>query len=165
MIALLATPAGRQVILAGGVLVALISAYTYGFTSGRTSRDNEVKVENAKYVEQVAEAFKTQAEYGNQKAAEVQEVERASTAVLMEVLTNVPKVTSDRPCLSASAVGLLNRTSKSTGLPTSTPSITAEGSTNAATDTDVAQWIAKAKEQYERCAANNNGIVDILVNR
>ena len=108
MIGLLATPAGRQVVLAGGVLVALISAYVYGFATGRTSRDNEVKVENAKIEKQIADAYKVQVDFGNLKAAEVQEVERASAAKLTEVLTHVPKVTTNRACLSAGAVSLLN---------------------------------------------------------
>ena len=163
MIGLLATPAGRQVVLAGGVLVALISAYVYGFATGRASRDNEVKVENAEYVELVAEAFKVQAEYGNQKAAEVQEVERASAAKLTEVLTHVPKVTTNRACLSASAVSLLNGTGKGTGLPSSARDDEEESARRIATDTDIAQWIAQAQDQYKKCAANNNGIIDILV--
>jgi hypothetical protein len=145
------------------VLVALISAYVYGFTAGRTSRDDEVKVENAKYVEQVAEAFKVQAEYGNQKAAEVQEVERASAAKLTEVLTHVSKVTSNRACLSAPAVSLLNRASKGTGLPPSTRDDEEEDAGGIATDTDIAQWVAQAQDQYKKCAANNNGIIDIMV--
>jgi hypothetical protein len=145
------------------VLVALISAYVYGFATGRTSRDNEVKVENVEYVEQVAEAFKVQAEYGNKKAAEVQEVERASAAKLTEVLTHVPKVTTNRACLSAGAASLLNSSRKGTGLSSSARDDEEESAGGIATDTDVAQWIAQAQDQYKKCAANNNGIIDILV--
>jgi len=163
VIGLLATPADRQVVLAGGVFVALISAYVYGFTTGRTSRDNEVKVENAKIEKQIADAYKVQVDFGNLKAAEVQEVERASTAMLTEVLTHVPKVTTNRACLSASAVSLLNGTSKSVGLSASARDDEEESTRGTATDTDIAQWIAQAQDQYKKCAANNNGIVDILV--
>ena len=66
--------------------------------------------------------------------------------------------TKNRPCLSSSAVGVLNR-------PTGSPDVpkvpeTSSGQQNVgedaagtpATDTDVALWISAAKEQYAKCA-------------
>ncbi len=145
------------------VILFLVGSHTTAYFQGRGARDDEVKVENAALAAKTAEAYRVQVEYGNKKAAEVQELERASTMILTGVLTNVPKVTTNRPCLSRAAVSLLNGSSPAVSVPTSAPSAVAEISSEAASDTDIAGWIAKANAQYESCAANNNGIVDILV--
>ena len=164
MIELLTTAAGRKAVLYGGLALFLVGSHTWAYFEGRITRDNEVKVENAKLEKQVAEAYKVQVNYGNLKAAEVETQRQESATKLTEVLSNVPKVTSNRPCLSADATRLLNGTSKVASLPTSAGNDATEISTEATSDTDIVLWIAKAKEQYERCAANNNGIIDILSN-
>lgn len=162
MIELLATPVGRKAVLTGGVLLFLVGSHTWVYFEGRTARDNQVKLENAKLEKQVADAYRVQVEYGNLKAAEVENQRQESADKLTEVLSNVHKVTTKRPCLSAAAVSLLNGTSKGFGLSASPSHAATEDAAGVASDTDVAQWIAKTKEQYERCAANNNGIIDIL---
>lgn len=162
MIELLATPAGRKAILYGGILLALVGSHTWAYFKGSGARDDEVKVENAKLEKQVAEAYRVQVEFGNLKAAEVETQRENSAAKLTEVLSNVHKVTSNRPCLSSAAVGLLNGTSTRLGLPASPPGAAAESPADVASDTDVTQWIAKSKEQYEGCASRLNGIIDIV---
>lgn len=152
-----------KAIIVGIFLVMLAGSCTWGYYKGYESRDNEVKVENAEYAEQVAEAFVIQVEYGNKKAAEVEEQKEASSKILIEVLKNVPKVTTGRECLSADAVRLLNESIKKTGMSTNTSKPTEESTGGVATDTDLVGWIASAQDQYRKCASSNNGKIDILV--
>lgn len=164
IISSLTTPAGRKAVAAGVLVLALIGSHAWAYFNGREARDDEVKVENAKTEKQVAEAYRVQVNFGNLKAAEVETQRQESTAKLSEVLSNVHKVTDNRTCLSATAVRLLNNTSApSAGLPPNTRRDAAESPLGTASDTDIAQWIAKAKEQYEGCAAKLNGIVDIVL--
>ena len=151
-----------KAIILGIILIALAGSCTWGYYKGYESRDNEIQVENAKYAEQVAEAFVIQVEYGNKKAAEVEEQKEASSKILIEVLKNVPKVTTGRECLSADAVRLLNESIKKTGMSIRPRDNEKESTGGIATDTDIVGWIASAQDQYKRCAANNNSIVDIL---
>ena len=162
MIELLATAAGRKAILTGAVLLFLVGSHTWAYFEGRTARDNQVKLENAKLEKQVAEAYKVQVDYGNLKAAEVENQRQESAAKLTEVLSNVHKVTTNSPCLSADTVRLLNRPSKTFGLSVRPSHVEAESTGGVASDTDIAQWIAKAQDQYRKCATNNNGIIDII---
>ena len=152
-----------KVIALGLIFVALAGSHTWAYQKGYISRDDEVKVENAKVAAKAAEEYKVAVEYGNTKAAEVQAQKAAFTKKLTEVLIHVPKVTTGRDCLSPDAVRLLNKPTSDFGLSPSTSKPVAETSDGIATDTDVAQWIADAKDKYASCAANNNGIVDILV--
>jgi len=145
--ALLATTAGRKAVAAGGVALLLVGSHAWAYFNGREARDDEVKVENARMEKQVAEAYRVQVNFGNLKAAEVETQRQESAVKLLEVLSNVPKVTDNHSCLSAAAVRLLNNTSApSTGLPPDTRVAVAEGSPDTASDTDVTQWIAKSKK-------------------
>jgi hypothetical protein len=170
MIQLLASAAGRKALFYGAVALTLACTHTWAYLEGRQSKADEVKVENAKLAAQVAEAYKAQVERGNLKAAEVQAQKDQSNAKLTTVLNHVHKVTTTRDCLSHDAVRLLNKPS-TFGLSASPRHDVAEVPNGTATDTDeqevstdtdVVQWIAKAKAMYESCAANNNGIVDVL---
>lgn len=170
MIQLLASAAGRKALFYGAVALTLAGTHTWAYFEGRQSKSDEVKVEQAKLAAQVAEAYKAQVERGNLKAAEVQAQKDQSNAKLTTVLTHVHKVTANRDCLSHDAVRLLNKPATFglsanpkhdvTEVPNGTATDTDEQ--EGSTDTDVVEWIAKAKALYEACAANNNGIVDIL---
>lgn len=172
MIQLLASAAGRKALFYGAVALMLAGTHTWAWLEGRQSKADEVKAENAKLAAQVAEAYKAQVERGNLKAAEVQTQKEQSAEKLTTVLTHVHKVTTNRDCLSHDAVRLLNKPA-TFGLSASSKHDVAEVPHGTATDTDeqegstdtnVVEWIAKAKAFYESCVANNNGIVDILVN-
>jgi hypothetical protein len=170
MIQLLASAAGRKMLMYAGLGCMFIGTHAWAYFEGRQSKADEVKAENAKLAAQVAETYKAQVERGNLKAAEVQAKKDQSNEKLTTVLTHVHKVTTNRDCLSHDAVRLLNKPSTfglSAGpkhdvaeVPhgTATDTDEQEGST----DTDVVEWIAKAKALYEACSANNNGIVDVL---
>ena len=161
MIQLLATPIGRKTLLYTGFALCFIGTHVLAYYEGWEAKGDAVKVENAKLAAKAAEEYKVRVEQGNQKAAEVQEQKQAAVVTLTEVLVHVPKVTTNRTCLSHDAVRLLNKPT-TFGLSASAPRPATEDAGGTATDTDVVEWIAKAKEQYARCAANNNGIVDIL---
>jgi hypothetical protein len=144
------------------VVLFLVGSHTTAYFQGRGARDDEVKVENAKVAAKAAEEYKVAVEYGNKKAAEVQELERSSAEALTEVLINVSKITTNKPCLSADAVRLLNKPTKVSGLSPRPRDYAEESTGGIASDTDIVNWIARAQDQYKKCAANNNGIVDIL---
>jgi|LakMenEpi03Aug12_release.lakeMendotaPanAssembly.Ray.scaffolds.fasta_scaffold392009_2 UDP-N-acetylmuramyl tripeptide synthase len=152
-----------KAIALGLIFVALAGTHTTAYFQGRGARDDEVKVENAKIAAKAAAEYKVAVDYGNKKAAEVQELERTSAEVLTEVLINVSKITTGKSCLSADAVRLLNKPAKVFGLSPSSRKPVEESTGGIATDTDIVNWIARAQDQYKKCAANNNGIVDILV--
>ena len=151
-----------KAIVLGIVAIVLVSSHTWMYFQGRGARDDEVKVENAKTAAKAAEEYKVAVDYGNKKAAEVQELERSSAEVLTEVLINVAKITTNKPCLSADAVRLLNKPTKISGLSPRPRDHVEESTGGVASDTDIVNWIARAQDQYKKCAANNNGIVDIL---
>ena len=151
----------KSVVL-GIVALMLVSSHTWMYFQGRHARDNEVKVENAKTAAKAAVDYAAAVDYGNKKAAEVQELERASAEVLTEVLVNVAKITTNKPCLSADAVRLLNKPTKISGMSIRPRDHVEESAGGIATDTDIVNWIARAQDQYKKCAANNNGIVSIL---
>lgn len=172
MIQLLASAAGRKALFYSVGALMLVGSHTWAYLEGRQSKADEVKAENAKIAAQVAEAYKAQVKRGNLKAAEVQTQKEQSAEKLTTVLTHVHKVTTNRDCLSHDAVRLLNKPT-TFGLSASPKRDDAEVPDRTATDTDeqevstdadVVEWIAKAKAMYESCAANNNGIVDILTN-
>lgn len=79
----------------------------------------------------------------------------------VEVIKHVPTVTTGTtPCLGPAAVSLLQPGS-GTGIrpPASEPA--AEGAAPlAASDRDVAYWIAEANQHYDTCAARLNGLID-----
>jgi hypothetical protein len=144
------------------VILFLVGSHTTAYFQGRGARDDEVKVENAKVAAKAAEEYKVAVDYGNKKAAEVQELERSSAEALTEVLINVAKITTNKPCLSADAVRLLNKPTKVSGLSPRPRDHAEESAGGVASDTDIVNWIARAQDQYKKCAANNNGIVSIL---
>ena len=151
-----------KAIILGVILLALAGSCTWGYYKGYESRDNEVQVENAKTAAKAAVDYAAAVDYGNKKAAEVQELERSSAEVLTEVLINVAKITTGKSCLSADAVRLLNKPTKVSGLSPRPRDYAEESTGGIASDTDIVNWIARAQDQYKKCAANNNGIVGIL---
>jgi hypothetical protein len=145
------------------VILFLVGSHTTAYFQGRGARDDEVKVENAKIAAKAAAEYKVAVDYGNKKAAEVQAQKAAFTKKLTEVLIHVPKVTTGRDCLSPDAVRLLNKPTSDFGLSPRPRDPVEESTGGVASDTDIVNWIARAQDQYKKCAANNNGIVDILV--
>lgn len=74
---------------------------------------------------------------------------------LQELKNALKTATTGRPCLSGAAVGLLNSAQQTDTLPADTmpnaPPALAESTAQVATDTDIADWIAHAQQQYDLC--------------
>ncbi len=79
----------------------------------------------------------------------------------VEVIKHVPSVTTGTtPCLGPAAISLLQPGSgQGVRPPTSEPAAEGAGAL-AASDRDVAYWIAEANSHYDICAARLNALVD-----
>lgn len=104
--------------------------------------------------------YRAEVDRGNAAAGKLAQAETKIVTQTVEVIKYVPKVTTGRKCLDTGAVWLLNdgaapRLSQTAGQPVaeSRPAL-------AASDTDVANWIAVANGKYDICAARINGLVD-----
>jgi hypothetical protein len=79
----------------------------------------------------------------------------------VEVVKYVPKYTTGRLCLGSDAVRLLQPGDTArVGPTTSKPN--AEDANAAATDTDIAYWVADANKDYETCATRLNTLIDYV---
>lgn len=74
---------------------------------------------------------------------------------------SLKKTTFNRPCLSADAVRVLNRTDGTTGtdLPQASGSAAAAGGAFA-TDADVGHWAVDARAQHEQCRSRLDALID-----
>ena len=75
-----------------------------------------------------------------------------------EVIKHVKSVTTGRLCMGADAIRLLQP--GATGRRASTGEPAAQGAAAAASDTDLAYWIADANQRYETAAARLNALID-----
>lgn len=104
--------------------------------------------------------YRADVERGNASSAKLSQAETAIQIKTVERIKYVPQVTTGRRCLEPDAVSLLNG-SGTFGLPSTAgqPAAT-DAAAPAASDADVAGWIASASGQYETCAARLNGLID-----
>lgn len=137
------------------ILAALAAAlWGHGYTTGLTHESNRRDAGELK-------SFKATVTLGNRLSGQLAAKQSATNAKTLEVMRNVPKVTFDRPCLGASAVSLLNDAavpplSSPAGKPVDPPKAVA------ATDRDVAGWIAGAKGQYTLVADQLDALIDYV---
>jgi hypothetical protein len=101
-------------------------------------------------------------------STKILEAEATIQLLTKEKIRYVPQVTSNKPCLSASAVQLLNSsaTSLQASLDPSLPkaeSSSASPTSESLSDTDVAYWITEAQSLYDTCAERQHAAVDILL--
>lgn len=87
------------------------------------------------------------------------------TQLHQEHTREINRLTTGRACLSAELVSVLNRTQPApTGgfgpLPTPTGSTAAADATPFATDADVGNWAASARQQYAECAAKLGSLIE-----
>lgn len=75
----------------------------------------------------------------------------------IEVIRYVPRYTKQRPCLTAGAVELLQPSADPSVVPASERNGTS--GEEAASDTDVAYWIAEANRHYEVCAERLDSLI------
>lgn len=99
--------------------------------------------------------------HANGLSARLAESEAALSARTLEVSREIPRVTTGRPCLGPAAVRLLNGTGAApvAAVPAPAGPPAAEDGA-AASDSDVAGWIAGAQGQYETCRARLGALID-----
>ncbi len=139
------------------VALALLAGGFYtGYDWHRTKTDAAmVKEREAQLVQLNAQIKRADAASEKLAAAEGRIVTKT-----VEVIKYVPQVTTGRLCLDAVAVGMLQPdypwgTDKATG------KHAAESPSHAAaSDRDVAYWIADANRSYETCAERLNALAD-----
>lgn len=109
----------------------------------------------------VVAAYRAAVARGNAASAQLAQAETAIQTQTAERIKHVPQVTAGRRCLEPAAVRLLNVAAAAPGLPAAAGQpVAADAAAPAASDTDVAGWIAAAGGQYETCAARLNGLID-----
>lgn len=141
-------------------LVAAIALFMSGlgvgikWESGRNA-EAQVKAQN-EYQTKYQEAI----DHGNALAEKLAIEQGIIHTRTVTVIKNIPGVTDDKPCLSPDALRLLNG-SDATGMPeTGGESISKTYRNLAATDRDIANWIADAQDQYGQCAKQLNALID-----
>jgi prophage endopeptidase len=93
-------------------------------------------------------------------SAQLSQAEARVITKTVEVIKYVPKVTTGRLCLDSGAVSVLQPTSHP-DVPEAPGKPPAESPpVAAASDRDVAYWIAGANQQYETCAQRLNALID-----
>ena len=79
----------------------------------------------------------------------------------LEMTREIPRVTTGRPCLGPGAVRLLNRApGAGAGAVPEAPGTPAAEGAAVATDTDVAGWIAGARQHHETCRSRLDALID-----
>lgn len=142
------------------LLIAVGALAGGGYYEGSKHATDSYKAEQLETERAAEKKYRAEVARGNQLSARLAESESTIHIKTVEVIKHVPQVTTGRRCLDPDAVSLLNgsgipRLSAAAGQPAA-----ADAAAPAASDTDVANWIASANGQYDLCAARLNGLVD-----
>lgn len=147
-----------------GLLAAFVGGvYAMGYTSGKKQATDACSAAKLVELQEYQAEYKKATDRANVLSQKLATRETEIVYRTKEVIKYVPKVTTGRPCLSSAAVRMLNHRPDKPAVP-ETPSqpIAESPAQPAATDTDVAYWIADANGQYEICAARLNGLIDFF---
>lgn len=122
--------------------------------------DQERKVSAARADD--LETLKLAKRHGDELTLQLQVTESTLTQKDKELRDAIHKQTTGRACLPGSVVRLLNNAGITDGgsslpAPAAGPAA-ADGA--AASDTDVADWAANARKQYDTCRARLNALID-----
>ena len=131
-----------------------------GFVAGHRVAANPAEADRSKEAKAALAALNAQIARGNTLSDQLSQAEGRVIVKTVEVIKNVPIVTTGRLCLGADAVRLLHPDAATK--PGETPSTPAPESppTLAASDRDVAYWVAEANQQYGTCALRLNALID-----
>lgn len=142
------------------VLVAVLALVAGGFYAGHDWATTKAEAAKVKAAEAHIKRINQAIEHGNELTRKLAAAEARVITRTVEVVKHVPSVTSGTPCLSGAAVGLLQPGADwGPYQPAGQPA--AESPAHAAaSDRDVAYWIADANQRYETCAARLNALVD-----
>lgn len=122
--------------------------------------DQERKVSAARADD--IETLKLSKRHGDALTLQLQVTESTLTKKEKELHDAIRAQTTGRACLSGRTVSLLNNsgsTDRVANLPTPSASAAAADGA-AASDTDVADWAANARTQYDICRARLNALID-----
>lgn len=147
------------------ILIAVLLGLTLvggGFMAGHTVATNAAEVDRAREAKAALVKLNEQITLGNTLSNRLAQAQGAVVVKTVEVIKHVPQVTTGRLCLDTGALGLLQPggapgtdEAPSTPAPESPPAL-------AASDRDVAYWIAEANQQYDTCSLRLNALVDYL---
>lgn len=143
-----------------GALVGMTALFTGGFATGKDWAETHAAAERAALVEEQDRLLHAEIARGNTLAAQLAAAEGRIVIKTVEIIKHVPTVTTGRKCLDPAAVSLLQPGAAA-------PQSAAPGKPDAesagapaASDRDVAFWIADANQQYDTCAARLNALID-----
>jgi len=147
------------------ILIAVLLGLTLvggGFMAGHTVATNAAEVDRAREAKAALVKLNEQITLGNTLSNRLAQAQGAVVVKTVEVIKHVPQVTTGRLCLDTGALGLLQPGgAPGTDEAPSTPA-TESPPALAASDRDVAYWIAEANQQYDACSLRLNALVDYL---
>lgn len=126
--------------------------------NSHTQAQAELTERNAKHLVRVWER-------GDELATSLASQQSRITKLHQEHTREINRLTTGRACLSAELVGVLNRTQPTAtdgpdALPTSIGSTAKSDASAFATDADVGNWTASARQQYAECAARLGSLIE-----
>ncbi|OYW62738.1 MAG: hypothetical protein B7Z31_00260 [Rhodobacterales bacterium 12-65-15] len=137
-----------------------LALFGSGVGIGRHWAANAAEAERAKEAKAALAALNAQIARGNTLSARLAQAEGQVVIKTVEVIKNVPIVTTGRLCLGADAVRLLHPATDTASKPPASPPAAESPPALAASDRDVAYWVASANAQYDTCALRLNALVD-----
>ncbi|MBU0592435.1 MAG: hypothetical protein KKH74_01730 [Gammaproteobacteria bacterium] len=144
-------------ILGAAALVALLffSGVGFGYKWHKSASD----AATIAAMEEAGKRYRAEVERGNALSGRLARAESAIQIKTVEVIKYVPKVTTGGPCLNTATVRLL-QPGAAPGLRPYSGELAPEDAAPAASDTDIAHWIAGANLGYETCAERLNTLID-----
>ena len=126
--------------------------------NSHTQAQAELTERNAKHLVRVWER-------GDELATSLASQQSRITKLHQEHTREINRLTTGRACLSAELVGVLNRTQPAASdrpdpLPPPTGQPAATDASAFATDADVGNWAASARQQYAECAARLGSLIE-----
>jgi len=147
-----------QIIIAA--MLAVATSLCMGFYTGQNWANTKYEAQRAKEQAAYRKALDTQIKRGNELSDKLAKAEARITVKTVEVIKYVPTVTTGTtPCLSPAAVSLLQPGSAQGIRPPASEPATEGAGALAASDRDVAYWIAEANQLYDTCALRLNTLV------
>lgn len=146
-----------QILAAAALAAALFGG---GFASGHSWSTTKAEAKRAKDRDAYLEQIESQRKRADTLSEQLAQAEGRIVVKTVEVIKHVPSVTTGRLCLDAGAVGLLQPGAHPQPDPAPGKPAAESPPAAAASDRDVAYWIAEANRQYETCAGRMNALVD-----
>lgn len=149
-----------NLIVAAVSVSLLLGSYFTGRDAGKTACEADWATERTGLVAVWKQEVDRKQAVADDLARGLAKAEQARTIVYKETVREIPAATLGRPCLSGDALGLLDRfAGAAAGLPAPAGEPADQGDA-AASDTQVAQWVAEAIEQHERERGVCNALID-----